>query len=292
LVYIRSKKIKGIEYAYLVKSVWNPKKNIATQQILKYLGRASNIDLDKIPVEYRNNAKILSFLSTYASKMHTRKDISISRLKVKLFEALSNGNLQRAISIYKNYCKGYDTADFYEDILKPLMYQVGELWQQNKIDVATEHVCSNVTRGLVQAIIDETTSSTRRNETILLCSPEGEQHNLGCCVIESVLLSRGYKVLNASPSAPSDSIMGYIRNAEFDTILISVTLLENMGSAKRLVRSIRAVSSTPILIGGQALLKVKDERKDDIISSNVHVMQNVHLDEILRVIRDVTRHTK
>jgi methanogenic corrinoid protein MtbC1 len=292
LVYIRSKKVKGIEYAYLVRSVWNPKKSIPTQQILKYLGRASDISLDKIPIEYRNDAKILSFLSAYASKMYAQKDISISGLKTKLFEAVSDGNLQRATAIYKNYCKSYDITDFYENILKPLMYQVGELWQQNKIDVATEHVCSNIARGLVQAIIDETTSSTRKNETVLLCSPEGEQHNLGCCVIESVLLARGYKVLNASPSAPSDSIIRYIKNAEFDIILISVTLLENMGSAERLVHAIRAVSNTPVLIGGQALLKDKDERKDIIISSKVRVMQNVHLDEILRVIREVTRDRK
>jgi MerR family transcriptional regulator, light-induced transcriptional regulator len=57
LVYIRSKKVRGIDYAYLVRSVWNPEKNIARQQILKYLGRASDISLDKIPIEYRNDAK-------------------------------------------------------------------------------------------------------------------------------------------------------------------------------------------------------------------------------------------
>jgi hypothetical protein len=61
LVYIRSKKVKGIEYAYLVRSVLNPKKSIATQQILKYLGRASDISLDKIPIEYRNDTKILRY---------------------------------------------------------------------------------------------------------------------------------------------------------------------------------------------------------------------------------------
>ena len=73
---------------------------------------------------------------------------------------------------------------------------------------------------------------------------------------------------------------------------MSVTLLENVGSAERLIRSIRAVSNIPILIGGQTLLKVKDERKNIIISSKVRVMENVHLDEILRVIREVTRHRK
>jgi MerR family transcriptional regulator, light-induced transcriptional regulator len=259
---------------------------------LKYLGRTSDITPDKIPIEYRNDAKILSFLTGYTSESYTRKDISISRLKVKLFEAFSDGNLEAATAIYRNYCKSYDTADFYENLLKPLMYQVGELWEHNKIDVATEHVCSNVARGLVQTIIDETTHRTRKDQTFLLCSPEGEQHNLGCCVIESVLLARGYKVLNASPSAPAESIIRYFKNAEPDAILISVTLLENMGSAERLIRSIRAVSNLPILIGGQALLKVTDKRKNIIVSFRVRVMENVQFDEILRVIREVIRHRK
>jgi hypothetical protein len=86
--------------------------------------------------------------------------------------------------------------------------------------------------------------------------------------------------------------MRYIQNTEFDIILISVTLLESMGSAKRLVRSIRAVSNTPILIGGQALLKVKDERKDTMISPGVRVIENIDLDEIPKVIREVTRYRK
>jgi methanogenic corrinoid protein MtbC1 len=292
-VYIRSKKVKGVDYAYLVKSVWNPEKNIARQQILKYLGRASDISLDKIPIEYRNDAKILSFLSAYVSKSDTRKHFLISRLKIKLFEAFSDGNLGAATAIYKNYCKNYDIADFYENLLTPLMYQVGELWERNKIDIATEHVCSNVARGLVQAIIDETRSSTsRKDQTILLCCPEGEQHNLGCCIIESLLLARGYKVLNASPSAPSDSIIRYVKSAELDAILISVTLLENIGSAERLIHSVQAASNIPILIGGQALLKVANERRNTIISSKVRMMDRVQLDEILRMIRQLIRDRK
>jgi cobalamin-dependent methionine synthase I len=126
----------------------------------------------------------------------------------------------------------------------------------------------------------------------LLCSPEGEQHNLGCCVIESILLARGYRVLNASPSAPSESIIRYIKDVQLDAILISVTLFENMGSAEQLICTIRAVSDVPILIGGQALFKVKDKRKNIIISSKVRVIEKIQLDEMLRLIREVIRHRK
>jgi cobalamin-dependent methionine synthase I len=105
-------------------------------------------------------------------------------------------------------------------------------------------------------------------------------------------LAKGYKVLNASHSAPSDSIIRYVKDAQLDAILISVTLLENMGSAERLIRTIRAASNIPILIGGQALLKVTYERRNIIISSKVQIMKKVQLNEVLRVIGQVTRQRK
>jgi hypothetical protein len=45
MVYIRSKKVKGIDYAYLVKSIWNKRKNTSNQQTIKYLGKASEIKI-------------------------------------------------------------------------------------------------------------------------------------------------------------------------------------------------------------------------------------------------------
>ena len=51
MVYIRSKKVKGIDYAYLVKSVWDKRKNTSSQQTIKYLGKASDIKFNDIPKE-------------------------------------------------------------------------------------------------------------------------------------------------------------------------------------------------------------------------------------------------
>jgi MerR family transcriptional regulator, light-induced transcriptional regulator len=48
LVYIRNKKVKGIQYAYLVQSKWDQESNTSRQIIIKYLGRTSEITLDYI----------------------------------------------------------------------------------------------------------------------------------------------------------------------------------------------------------------------------------------------------
>ena len=43
MVYIRTKKVKGETYLYLVRSVWQPKEKTSKQEIVKYLGTASKV---------------------------------------------------------------------------------------------------------------------------------------------------------------------------------------------------------------------------------------------------------
>jgi len=58
MVYIRAKKIKSDQYLYLVKSVWDAKKNTSKQEIVKYLGKSSDVVNDDLPIDYRNDPKI------------------------------------------------------------------------------------------------------------------------------------------------------------------------------------------------------------------------------------------
>jgi len=60
MVFIRVKKVKGSVYYYLVKSQWDPIRKVPNQHIIKYLGKASNVTINDIPLEYRNNPKILT----------------------------------------------------------------------------------------------------------------------------------------------------------------------------------------------------------------------------------------
>jgi methanogenic corrinoid protein MtbC1 len=205
MVYIRSKKVKGIDYAYLVKSVWNTRKNTSNQQTIKYLGKASDIKIGDIPKEYNNDPKILAFTSSY-SKDRQEKDSLITKIQEEIFKLLVGCNVKGLVTIYEKHRRLIELSSFYDKLMKPVMYNIGDLWEQGKLDVATEHVCSNMTNNLIKSInkrIDKATLNFKYK--ILICTPEGELHNLACNMIESLLLSKGFKIYNISPSVPSDS---------------------------------------------------------------------------------------
>ncbi len=288
MVYIRRKKVKGIDYAYIVRSVWDQSTRTSKQKTIKYLGKASKVTEEMIPIEYRDDPSIISFIARYSSVDKKKNDTMTRKLRQEVFKMLSYSDLKGLLKIYDNYVNLFGTIQFYENLLKPVMYSIGQLWAEEKIDVATEHVCVNTASTLIK-IIDEKHPKRATNHhnkgKIFICTPNGEQHNLACNIIESVLLSKGYQVYNASPSLPTESVISALNYILPDAILISVTLMDHLQTTKSLIKKIRArFSSLPIFVGGIAL--DEDENKtSDFEIINTIVIRNVPLVDLIKLIK-------
>jgi MerR family transcriptional regulator, light-induced transcriptional regulator len=294
MVYIRNKKVKGIDYAYLVQSVWDPKRNMSRQQTVRYLGKASQITIEDIPEEYRNDTKILAFISAFSSYQEERK-ILTSRIQEEMFALLTDCNVNGLVNLYEKYSRLFGLTEFYDKLLKPVMYRIGDLWEQGKLDVATEHASTNTAISLIKAINERITTRTRVLETLsqykaVICTPNGELHGLACNIIESLLLSKGFKVYNISTSVPTEYIIEYIRDLEPDIIFVSITLAENIKPAERLIQQIHLKynNKLPIVIGGSAFNKL-DQYRDNII--NAFLIKNASFDDIMKLVR-VSIHNK
>jgi methanogenic corrinoid protein MtbC1 len=288
MVYIRNKKVKGIDYAYLVQSVWNPQRNMSRQKTIKYLGKASQITIEDISEEYRNDTKILAFISAFSSYQEERK-ILVSRIQKEMFVLLTDCNVTGLVSLYEKYSRLFGLTEFYDKLLKPVMYRIGDLWQQEKLDVATEHASTDTAISLIKSINERITTRTRVLGTLsqyktVICTPDGELHGLACNIIESLLLSKGFKVYNISTSIPTEYIIEYIRDLEPDIIFISITLAENIKPAERLIQQIHLKynNKLPVVVGGSAFNKI-DQYQDSII--NAFLIKNASFDDIMKLVR-------
>jgi methanogenic corrinoid protein MtbC1 len=288
LVYIRNKQVKGINYAYLVQSIWDSKRNMSRQQTIKYLGNASRITIEDIPEEYRGDSKILTFISAFSSYDQKNK-ILISKIREEMFTLLTDCNIGDLVGLYEKYSKLFDLTNFYEKLLKPVMYRIGDLWEQGKLDVATEHASTNTAIGLIKVINERITSRVRKREISsqnksVICTPDGELHGLACNMIESILLSKGFKVYNISTSIPTEYIIDFMRDSEPDIVFISITLEENIKPAERLIHKIyqKYNNRLPVVVGGSALNKI-DKNQEGII--NAFLMKNASFDDIMKLVK-------
>ena len=280
MVYIRAKKVKSDQYLYLVKSVWDSKKSTSKQEIVKYLGKASEVVKDDIPTEFRNDAKILSVLASYNPEDIQKREDATKKSKQQLFKKLTDGNLEECIKIYKNYVEIFNISDFFDKILRPVMSKIGEDWDSGKLSIATEHVASNVAQTLVKIIMEQV-SGTGNKKKIMICVPVGEEHHIGCDVLETYLTIKGFKVFNMGTSIPTDSIMEFINMKKPDIVLISITIPDNILAGQRLAKKIRENSKTPILIGGHAL-QIENPPKFE-----GNVIGDANLEDLPKILRKI-----
>jgi MerR family transcriptional regulator, light-induced transcriptional regulator len=261
---------------------------MSRQQTIKYLGNASRITIEDIPEEYRGDSKILTFISAFSSYDQKNK-ILISKIQEEMFILLTDCNIGDLVGLYEKYSKLFDLTNFYEKLLKPVMYRIGDLWEQGKLDVATEHASTNTAIGLIKVINQRISSRFRTRELSsqnksVICTPDGELHGLACNMIESILLSKGFKVYNISTSIPTEYIIDFMRDSQPDIIFISITLEENIKPAERLIHKIHQKYNNrlPVVMGGSALNKIDKNQEGKI---NAFLMKNASFDDIMKLVK-------
>ena len=268
MVYIRSKTVKGIEYLYLVKSIWDPKRKTSRQETIKYLGEISSVTKDDIPNEFQNDPKIDSYLIKKLPETNRRRLDIEKKLQEKFFRALITGDKKKVSAIFDQFITTHELGQFYRKIFIPTMTKIGDEWEAKKLSVAAEHIASNVAENLIKNISDKTKTDGKKGK-ILLTTPYGENHSIGCSVLESFLQNKGFIVFNLAPSTPSQDLVNFMKSAKPNSIVISITLKDNIKAGQRLVSQIRQKSKKiPIYVGGQAFQNNSNIKFDAKIVEN------------------------
>ena len=266
MVYIRK---KNVDYLYLVKSTWDKIHKTSRQETIKYLGAINNVTQEDIPEEYRNDPKIQAFLLENTPKDREKREKIIEKLQLQIFSCLTEGDLDGAKKTYRAFLNDNSLDQFYEKILNPVMEKIGTMWSNGILSVATEHVSSNIAHSLVKLISEEKKGRSLYGK-IILTTPVGEEHNLGCSVMESFLLNKGFTTFNLSPSTPAESVLNFMKSTSPDGVIISITLSESIPAGQRLIKKIREFNKKiPIFVGGQAFNdRTKAKFDASIIDSN------------------------
>ena len=253
MVFLRHKIVKGNSYTYLVENKWNSEKKIPIQKTIKYLGKTSNIILSDIPDKYRNSSSIITFLGSKKNNDLVNREKYMEKIKKDFFDLLINGKIDEVYRMYMEFMKDSTLSTFYQNILRPVLYTIGDMWDSKKLDVGDEHIASNTVLRLLEIIKKEMRPRITKEKTILICTPYSENHVIPCLMLETFLSIRGYEIINLAPSVPMISILNQIQSKKPDLVLISITLVDHLQSAKRMIDKIKK-TKTPILVGGQATI--------------------------------------
>jgi methanogenic corrinoid protein MtbC1 len=146
--------------------------------------------------------------------------------------------------------------EIYEGLLKPALYKIGELWEQNKISVATEHLASAIVESLLNEIYLRQSSTGKLEKTAIVTCLENEHHQIGARMVSDIFELNGWKVFFLGANTPKNDLLNYIRIVKPQLVAISLSIYFHLPTLESTLDKIRSeFSQLRILIGGQAFLR-------------------------------------
>jgi len=166
--------------------------------------------------------------------------------------------------------------DLYEDILKGSLYEVGLLWETNKISVATEHMATAITEGILNELFEQVISKKRLNKKVVVTCVENESHQVGIKMVADVFEINGWDSFFLGTGIPTKELFRFIKEQKPDILAISLSIYFNFGNLLQLLKQINIeFPDLQIIVGGQAFSR--DIEKSLIEKGNVITLSNLYM---------------
>jgi MerR family transcriptional regulator, light-induced transcriptional regulator len=176
----------------------------------------------------------------------------------RYLSALLAGNRREASLLIHGLADGgRPLIEIYQDVMLPALYQVGTLWETNRISVAAEHLCSAVTEGIMNELYPLVSSTQRTGLSIIVGSVENELHQIGAKMVCDVFEMNGWETRHLGADRPLSELLRQVETHSPNAVGLSLSVYFHLGSLEKMIYGFRASwPALPIIIGGQGLRQV------------------------------------
>ena len=147
----------------------------------------------------------------------------------------------------------YPLEQLCAELIKPVLWEVGRLWEQGYITVSIEHFASAFFRGLLTNLFHAMPPVGTGPLVITCCAP-GEEHELAALMLSLLLRRAGLHVAYLGQSIEINGLLQTVRQLSPALVCISATLVSCMDTVTDLGEQLQQLPPPrPTLIfGGQA----------------------------------------
>ena len=141
----------------------------------------------------------------------------------------------------------------YEQLFRRSLYEVGELWESNKIGVATEHLATAVTEGLMNYLFPRIISRARTKKKVVVASVEDELHQVGGKMVADVFEMHGWDSFYLGSNTPISEMVRFAKERCPDAVGLSLSVYFHVEQLEKAIRILtHEFDGLPVLVGGQA----------------------------------------
>jgi excisionase family DNA binding protein len=184
--------------------------------------------------------------------------LNLEDLKAVLLDALLRGDAPEVHSIVARvHGAGLSVEVVADQLISPVMAQVGHEWEMERVDVWREHRATQVCASALFALKDDVEARTEKNRPLAIGGGiPGDPYLLATLLAQIVLLDAGWNAVNLGPNTPMESFCKVVRELRPRLVWISASHLQDERAFVAGYREFYKVAEslgTAVAVGGQAM---------------------------------------
>ncbi len=177
-------------------------------------------------------------------------------------EAVRAGERRRAFDAVHAACHaGLGMRELYLGVFQPALRRVGELWQQNLLSVAEEHLATAITQTAMLRVFADAPVPHDDGPLLVAACAESERHEIGLRMLCDFMEVEGWHTLFLGATVPRESLVELVARRRPEVVALSAALPPHLPQLRETISEVRgALPDAPpyILVGGRPFLEQPD----------------------------------
>ena len=169
-------------------------------------------------------------------------------------KAILDGDRHQAFGVIdRARAVGIDIRSIHLDVFRPALWEIGRLWQENKISVADEHLATAITQAAMARLFEQvyTWTPDRRRSLVAACV-DAERHEVGLRMLCDLLEIEGWETTYLGATVPIDSLVDMVLKRRPDVVALSTAIAPHLPRLRETIAAIRTATrgESPLIIAG------------------------------------------
>ncbi len=165
-----------------------------------------------------------------------------------------------------------------DEVIRPALTKIGELWAEGKLEVNQEHRASHaITEAMIRLAPELHRKPSNGLQAVCACL-EGEHHEFGLRSLAYTLESEGWKVHYLGVNTPADTLASFLDVTRPELVCLSCTILSKKSSVLSQIRTVSQAAAkygAKVLVGGYSAEEVERHHVPaDFIAHSVYEAMN------------------
>jgi methanogenic corrinoid protein MtbC1 len=176
------------------------------------------------------------------------------------------------------YLGQYPLHEIYDNLITPVLHEIGNRWIQNKLNIIEEHIASQIIRDAIIRLQGIIRGSKKKIGNVLCLNLSHELHDISLKMVQNILELRGFKTFYSGQKTPHFDLEQMLLKINANRLYISSTVIGDIEKDQNEINFLYDLcknNSIDIFVGGMGFEKI--DYSHPAVAKRLYTFEDVYM---------------